>query len=139
MTDEPNDGEGDKTWDRSLEPFRDIDRAARLYRFLEQEWQRLGETRGSWCRKNGLSGSTVLRWGQGNLPDLPNLIRVAEATGKTLVEILAIAGYPVDGAAGAAPQPPDLAKMIRTDKTISREERAALLHIHQAFAAIPQS
>lgn len=109
-----------------------------LTRFLEKEWDALGTTRGSWCRRAGIPDSTVYRWSQGVQPDLDNMVALAEALGRRLTDVLYHAGYIGEDemrvrTVAPANERPALEDMIRTDDALSPPERQALLAVHAAF------
>lgn len=106
----------------------------KLTRFLEKEWDALGVTRGGWCRVNGLADSTVLRWSTGTPPTIDNMVLVAEALNRKLVDILYYAGYlDEDSYRVRTVAPPrervDTIDVIRTDTTLTREGKSVLIQM----------
>lgn len=114
----------------------DTDFGLNLYRFLQNEWDTDGITRGAWCRRKGLADSTVLRWSQGYAPSMENLVVVADVVNVTLPQLLVECGYIDKKTSVAAPirrERPTVADAIELDPSLDDNERAAFRAMYQAL------
>lgn len=111
-----------------------------LTRYLEKEWDALYTTRGAWCREHGLPDTTVYRWSQGVEPDIGTMMKIADALGRKLVEVLYHAGYVDESDLRLRTVAPpreriDVIGAIRTDPELTDQQRQALLAVHTALVA----
>lgn len=109
-----------------------------LAAFLQDEWDKLGTTRGAWCREAKIPDTTVIRWLQGAEPDMRNLRMVVDALpGRTLLDLLIVMGTLTEREAKGrtvAPRPtPDIDAAIKLDPNLEPLERKALLAFRKAW------
>lgn len=118
----------------------EVNHGQALHRFLEQEWAALGVTRGAWCRSNGISDSTMVRWQQGTDPDYRLMRQVADALDRSMLEILIAGKYirpeEVDGLGVPPRQQVSVSEAIRLDPSLTDEARDALRLLLKAFQAV---
>ncbi len=112
-----------------------------LAAFIQAEADRLGTTRGAWCRMATIPDSTVIRWTQGAEPDMRNLRLVVEALpGRDILDLLVIMGYITaeDIKRGSVTPRPviDVDLAIAKDPTLGAKERKMLKAVREAWAEV---
>ncbi len=121
-----------------LEPD-DVDPGRALWAFLEAEWRALGTNCTRWCRENGVSDSTVTRWGRfgSDNMQLHQLRLVARGLRRPLTEILLAARLvtpeEVHGRQVVPREAVPTADAIAADPALSEHHRDALLGFHQLW------
>lgn len=121
---------------KAAEPSR---HALALYAFLRTEWDRLDVLPTIWCRQHGIPDPTVLRWARGVEPDMRSLRRVAEALGRSLLDVLVAGEYLTpDEAAGHVPTPVmvDARKAVQLDPDVDDVLTEAVLSMMDSYEAI---
>lgn len=82
-----------------------------LFRYLEALWEAEGATPTQWALRHGLSGPQLTRWKSGQTPGIEYFRRIADATGRPILDVLVGAevlssdeagGYEVAPAASAS-------------------------------------
>lgn len=113
--------------------------ALAIYRFLRQEWDRLDVLPTVWCRQHGIPDPTVLRWGRGIEPDFRSLRRVADALGRSVLDVLVAGEYLTpEEANGHIPSPVmiDARKAIELDDSIDEVLTEAMLSMMDQYELI---
>jgi len=119
-----------------------INHGQELHHFLQREWAAQGTTRGAWCRASGFADTTLVRWSQGTSePDTRTLRQIADALGKSLIDIMLEAKYITPEEAKDLVfqrADPNLEEAIRLDPSLSDAHREAHRKLFQAFRAAEQ-
>lgn len=106
--------------------------AIELYRFIQNECDRMDVRITTWARRHNIADATIIRWRQGVEPDMRSLRRVAEALGRPLWEVLTAAGYidPEEVGRDVSPREYDVAEAIRLDRRLTPRARELLNQVY---------
>lgn len=103
-----------------------------LLTYLEQVWKEEATSGSSWCLKHGIRANTVYRW-KAMEPSMDMMKAVARGLGRSLLDVLIIAGYVSPEEANGhvpAPRPVSVEAAVNNDPRLSEAAKRSVLTVY---------